>query len=64
MIMGMGCFVICDGEERGGKAGFRGGLSFFLASWICFVVCEGEMGFAALVLWVDGVVLRLADAVL
>ena len=30
----------------------------------CCVACEGEMKFAALVLWVDEVVLRLADGAL
>ena len=64
MIMVLVCFVVCDVDERGEKAGLWGGLSFFVASWDCFVACEGETKFAALVLWVDGVVLRLAGAAL
>jgi hypothetical protein len=64
MIMVLRCFVVCDGEERGGKAKFLGGMSFFVACGDCFVVCEGEMKFAAFVLWVDEVVFRLAGGVL
>ena len=56
--------MVCDGEERGGKASFVGGMSFFVACGDCFVVCEGEMKFAACVLWVDEGVLRLAGVVL
>lgn len=47
-----------------GKTSFRGGMRFFVASWHCFVACEGKMKFAALVLWVDGVVLQLAGGAL
>ncbi|MGL4400211.1 MAG: hypothetical protein ACRCXD_10110 [Luteolibacter sp.] len=53
-----------DGEERGGKAGFRGGMGCFVASWDCFAACGGGMRFAALVLWVDGIVMQLAGGAL
>jgi hypothetical protein len=78
MVMILRCFVVCDGDERGGKASFVGGMSFFVACGDCFVVCgdcfvvcedcfavcEGKMKFAAFVLLVDEVALRLAGGVL
>ena len=64
MIMDLRCFVVSDGDAKGRQAIFVGGMSFFVACGDCFVVCEGDMKFAAFVLWVDEVILRLAGGVL